>query len=165
MTIKEHICDLIPDCAKLEKFSIVNNIHVKFFWDAKSDKNLIGFLNETVFILHKYKCKIRILKGFTCDGGSTPRFSWSTTSDPYSTICLLGFILHDALYCTQYFTRAECDWILLEFLKELGVSWFTRNKIWFGVKAGGYLCAWRKHTKQTIETSRQYVLKEDIENA
>ena len=165
MTIKNMMCTAIPLDARLSEFDILKPIHVEFIWNVDDNKYNIKFLSECIFVLHKYNCKIIIRPGFICDGGTIPRISWTATSDPYSTRCFLGFILHDALYCTRYFTRAECDWILLELHKELGVDWFTRNKIWIAVKAAGGLCAWSKHTEQTIATSRSFVLKEEILNA
>ena len=164
MVIKNLQCAAIPGDAKLQNFGVLKSVNVEFVWDDQGEKYTIKFLSECIFVLRKYNCTIRILPGFVCDGGTLPRVSWTTTSDPYSTRCLLGFILHDTLYCTRYFDRNICDWVLLEFHQELGVDWLTRNKIYIGVRAGGYLCAWRKHTEQSIETSRQFVLKEGIEN-
>ena len=165
MVIRDLLCSAIPDDAQLVNFEIIKPVNVEFFWSHEQTKNNVKFLSELIFMLYKYKSKITILPHFISDGGSLRRINWTFTSDPYSTRCLIGFLLHDALYSTEYFTRDECDWILLELLQELGVGWFIRNKIWMGVRAGGWLEAWSKHTEKTIADARTLVLKEDIENA
>lgn len=49
--------------------------------------------------------------------------------------------VHDFLYATQglfgYFTRKECDDLLLSHMKELGVPWWKRQLMHRAVRLGG----------------------------
>jgi hypothetical protein len=150
-------CKAVPHDAKLKNFDVFGKYAHEDTWN-KNLKRLEAELTspEIRFVLRKYACEVIIKKGFKWDGGSVPRAQWTTAAPPFGTRYDLPFLLHDGTYAAQLFSRAQCDWILVEFLQEVGVCWYKRNKIWITVKAfGGF--TWGKHTEQSIEEARKYV--------
>jgi len=55
-------------------------------------------------------------------------------------------VVHDWLYYAAITTRALADDVLMEAMVLLGLPWFQRYPIWWGVRAGGWV-AWNKHRK------------------
>jgi len=76
------------------------------------------------------------------DFGSIPKFLQNIFSKDGSA--LYAYVLHDYLYQTGMFTRAECDLILEEAMWSLGVSWWRRKSVKFGLRVGGWK-AWNEH--------------------
>lgn len=58
-------------------------------------------------------------------------------------------VLHDYLYCGQGLTgalsRAECDRIFRDAMRDEGVNWLQRWAMWAGVRLGGWLY-WRQRS-------------------
>ena len=52
--------------------------------------------------------------------------------------------IHDWLYATGQFTRSVSDNVLLEALGVIGMDYWKRYLIWFGVRVGGWV-AWDHH--------------------
>jgi len=155
MGIEKIRSQLVPHDARLKEFDVVGDLTVTFSWNPETCRNEIVLHNELRYILFKYGVEIIARPKFKCDGGSVPRMFWSLISDPYATRYLLGFVLHDILYAAEYFPRSTCDWILLEILEELRVSWIRRNEVWSGVKIGGR-AVWSKHTPDSVHDARQH---------
>ncbi|OGV45209.1 MAG: hypothetical protein A2017_06620 [Lentisphaerae bacterium GWF2_44_16] len=158
MSLKLLRCKAVPHDAKLKDFEIIGSLQVAFVWNEKTCRNEIVLLSEMRFILYKYNCEIVFFPGFRCDGGSVPKAFWSAVSDPYSTRFLLAFFLHDGLYAAELFTRSECDWIFLELMRELGVSWRKRNEVWAAVRMGGWW-VWLGHMKTIVNENRKLIMK------
>ena len=81
--------------------------------------------NEFVITLDdkEYKYILTILPGFRTDGGSVPKvFQWFIKgwSNDYRYNGI--FILHDALYCTEYTTKSIADDMLRSSLRDYGVD-------------------------------------------
>lgn len=69
------------------------------------------------------------------DGGSIPKLFQNVIS-PWGR-GLKGFIIHDALYKFQWFTRAESDQCLWRMLKDLNDPSLEANVIYDAVRLGG----------------------------
>lgn len=102
------------------------------------------------------KHTILIKKGFVFDGASIPRFFWRTIGHPLQYPIVIAALPHDGIYAAELFDRSTCDWIFLELLQQMKVSWFKRNIIWIAVRGGGYF-VFKKHTKESIEEAKKYV--------
>jgi hypothetical protein len=85
------------------------------------------------------KGTIEVPAGFNTDFASVPRIfrNLLPPDGPYGRAA----VIHDYLYSTHglggELTREQCDRILLEAMKRLGVSWITRMTIFWAVRAGG----------------------------
>jgi hypothetical protein len=156
MTLKEIRCLLVPDDAELKNFEIVGNLDVRFIWNEKSQRNDILLLSDIRFVLKKYNCEILVKAGFICDGGSVPERFWDEISSPYATRYLLAFILHDAIYAAEIFTRDICDDIFLELMVELNCGWGGRNLAYMAVSQFGD-STWEDHTPKSIAEAKQSV--------
>lgn len=109
---------------------------------------------EENIITDKFEFYLTVHPGFKTDGGSIPDIFQNIIAPLGKN--LLAFLVHDALYATEYCTRAQADWILLELCEYLGASWPRRNAIYLSVRAGGWP-VWGKHTKKSIATARALI--------
>ena len=83
-------------------------------------------------------------KGFVTDLASIPRgLRWLLQQNGNSR---RAAVLHDFLYATQPFTRAEADGIFRAALKAERVVGIGRGLYWAGVRVGGWL-PWRRKSK------------------
>lgn len=153
---------MVPHDAKLSEFDVIGEFDMRKFWNPNTKKNNEVFLTPVRYILKKYNTEIIIWNGFQTDAGSVPQIAWTFVGDPFATRATLAYYLHDALWAIEAFDRKTCDWILLEFLQELGVNWWTRNHIWAAVKTfGGSI--WNEHkTNHSVEINSKFVKKETI---
>lgn len=83
------------------------------------------------------KAVVRVPDGFRTNFASVPQVLQSLISpigtyDPATT-------LHDYLYQFDGWARGEADGALKEAMEVLGVGWWTRQTIYAGVRAGGWL--------------------------
>lgn len=101
-----------------------------------------------------YEFDLKIKPGFKTDGGSIPK-AFQNIISPFGSY-LLAFLVHDALYATEYVTRAEADWILLELCEWLGANWIRRNEIYSAVRCAGGL-VWATHTAQGRDAARKLI--------
>lgn len=98
--------------------------------------------------------EITIKAGFITDGGSIPCwYRWRL--NPVGKF-LIAFLVHDILYASEYLSRSEADWILLELVEELGGNWVIRNIIWSAVRVGG-ASVYQAHTPESIGNARRLV--------
>lgn len=90
---------------------------------------------------------ITIPAGFVTDYASIPRPLWSIYSphDQYSRAA----IVHDYLYWSQLCTRTQSDNLFMIAMKESEVPETTRNKVYWGVRAGGE-SPWSQNTKERL---------------
>jgi hypothetical protein len=91
---------------------------------------------------------VTVLSGFQTDLASIPRFLWSIYP-PFGKYTNAA-IVHDWLYTFQPCTRAQADDVLLEAMEVCGVSWFTRNVIYYNVRMFGDPYWNRDHTADKI---------------
>lgn len=91
--------------------------------------------------------------GFTTDLASVPRPLW--TFWPPEGLYTIPAVIHDKNYTLQKFTRARCDAILLESMKDFGVPWYDRWPIYAGVRIGGWV-AWNEHAAKNKEAQNGY---------
>lgn len=99
--------------------------------------------------------------GFDFDGISVPRVAWSSTYHPYHHRTICAGLAHDALYAAELLTRSEDDAIFRDLLAESGVSWYTRQKMWLAVRAGGGF-VWDDHTRAEVAYYRTLVQFEEV---
>lgn len=99
---------------------------------------------------------IEIKAGFRYDGASIPRAVWALIGSPFTGKYLPAALLHDALYSAEIFNRKTCDKIFLEYMRDLGVSWWRRNSMWLAVRCFGG-SVWRDHTAQSVSEARYFV--------
>ncbi len=97
---------------------------------------------------------LQISPGFRTDGGSIP-IIFQNLFIPLGKY-LLAFLIHDALYATEYCTRLEADRILLEVLEWQGACWIRRNIIYAAVRCFGWR-VWRKHTPESLAAARYLI--------
>jgi hypothetical protein len=88
---------------------------------------------------------VSIPEGFITDLASVPRILWNVYP-PFGKY-IKSCCLHDFLYSqhrdgTKEYSRAYCDAVLLEAMKDEEVPRFTRCVIWTFVRLGGWV-AWR----------------------
>lgn len=75
--------------------------------------------------------------GFKTDLASIPRILWSWLS-PDDPQIRDAAVIHDYLYTVRdKGTRKEADELLVEMMKSLSASWFTRELVWTAVRVGG----------------------------
>lgn len=85
---------------------------------------------------------ILVPKGIKTDLGSIPRALQGIF--PKDGKAMFAYILHDYLYQTGMFSRLESDSILEEAMGTLGVSYWRRKTVKFGLRLGGWV-AWNEH--------------------
>jgi len=85
---------------------------------------------------------ILVPKGIKTDLGSIPRALQGIF--PKDGKAMFAYILHDYLYQTGMFSRLESDSILEEAMGTLGVSYWRRKAVKFGLRLGGWV-AWNEH--------------------
>lgn len=101
---------------------------------------------------------IVVTKGLMTDFGSIPKIFQNIISPIGKPT--RAFILHDALYQRQDYTRSKSDRILLDAMWCLGVNYFTRWSIYWAVRIGGGL-AWRQHAKENYERGNPVTRSDD----
>ena len=74
-------------------------------------------------------------EGFETDFSSIPRVF-------RAIIPVLGLqnkpsVWHDYMYVEKPVSRKEADWLFLEALQSVGISWLKRNAMWAAVRIGG----------------------------
>lgn len=108
---------------------------------------------------------ILVPPGFEHDFASIPRCVHSII--PKNGVHDKAAIIHDWLYATEFFSwiwafdqttdivenRAQCDWIFLEAMQVLKVSWLRRNVMYKAVRWGGE-SVWAKHDPMVVAANR-----------
>lgn len=89
---------------------------------------------------------IIVPKDFTTDFASVPKPFWPIFP-PYGRYSPAS-VIHDYLYGGQFRPRKECDDIFLEAMKVMEVNLFTRNTMYWAVRAFGY---WSYHGKNPLK--------------
>jgi hypothetical protein len=86
--------------------------------------------------------KFIIPAGFVTDFASVPRALWSIfpPHGKYSPAA----VLHDYLYRFSKLSRKRCDDIFLECMTALGVPYFKRYAMYWGLRVGGW-AAWNSY--------------------
>lgn len=122
------------------------------------------FLSSFGVYLPELKNTLRLFvaDGFVYDGASMRQALWSLLGHPLYGRHFLPALLHDILYATELFSRWQCDWIFLCYMKEQKVCWIKRNVMWFAVRCFGWL-VWRKHTYESKVTARFLIRLEYVD--
>jgi hypothetical protein len=107
-------------------------------------------LTEPLIYQPPYGLYIKVPAGFPCDLASIPRLFQLLI--PVNDSHRQAATLHDFLYAgrgvvegtavRQEFTRAECDVMFLDAMRESGVPRWKRYSMYLAVRAGGW-AAWR----------------------
>lgn len=90
---------------------------------------------------------LTVPQGFQTDLASIPRGLWNVLPP------VGGYdrpaVVHDFLYqhASTSLTRAEADAVLMEAMAWVGVGWWTRRTIYWGVRLGGWV-AWNHYRSQ-----------------
>ncbi len=94
---------------------------------------------------------ITVEASFVYNGASIPRMFWRVIGPPMAGKYAHATLLHDWLYRNKGYMRGDtwvsisrerADEVMLEVMREDDVSWWRRNAIHRGVRAGGGK-AWR----------------------
>ena len=114
--------------------SFYNYTCSKFTWHKVGD-NFIIDNKFTISLDDKNYCyKLTILPGFITDGGSIPRFfNWFAKGWTDDYLYNGIYILHDALYCTEYTTREIADDMLRSSLRDYGFDRLHASTICWAV--------------------------------
>ena len=84
-------------------------------------------------------------KYFITDLGSIPRIFWNII--PPLGPATLGYVIHDWLYSTQSFSRAQSDDCLLRLMGQFRVGWAARHTVYWALRACGWV-AWNEDAKK-----------------
>ena len=85
---------------------------------------------------------LSVPKGFVTDFASIPQIIANIF--PILDEHLPAAVMHDWLYSTGLYPRAQADRIFLQHMDRLGVPFWKRRAIYHGVRLGGWL-AWQDH--------------------
>lgn len=122
--------------------------------------------DDAALLLKDYHIRVKdlvfsALAGFDTDMGSIPRAFWTSVGHPFMASRGIQFITHDLNYCMNLMKQKASDDLLLDMLAAFGeTTWYTRNKIWLAVRAGGW-SVYPKTTKE-LETYGKYAFMTDI---
>lgn len=97
---------------------------------------------------------IVIPQGFESDGVSTPRFLWATISPAIDPRTIRAGVAHDFIYRTQppEWTRKQADEMFYDLCREDGLSWWTAQKAYLGLRLfGGKAWEDNKKLKENIK--------------
>lgn len=76
--------------------------------------------------------------GFVTDFASVPRGLWNLFP-PHGRYSKAA-VLHDYLYRCSKLERSYCDGVFLKCMEELGVPWWKRTAMYYGVRMFGGFC-------------------------
>ena len=93
------------------------------------------------------KATVTVPVGFKTDFASIPQVLWNIL--PPVGRYDRAAVVHDYLYQTQRYTRAQSDSVLHEAMEVLKVQAWRRKAIYAGVRVGGWH-AWREDGKHLI---------------
>ena len=99
------------------------------------DDKYFRLLNPLIFVSEKYKVKITAPIDLISDGPSVGR--WPLLFLLFGKKGKKAAVIHDWLYRCTFFTRAICDDIYFEALKDSGYVWTARG-MYSGVRLGGW---------------------------
>lgn len=94
---------------------------------------------------------ISVPAGFTTDFASVPQIFWNILP-PWGAYGKPA-VLHDWNYKHQEFSRYFCDAILAESMEAVGVPWWKRKLVYFGVRSGGWV-AWNGHKRRNSQEKK-----------
>jgi len=123
--------------------------------ECLADKGEIMLLKD-VRINLPGKGLLRIKSGFRFDGASIPRLLWSTTYHPFHHRVIVAALVHDALYASEMWERAEADNIFLLLLQKWGVPYYDRYKMYWAVRAFGG-SVWKEHTPESVAFAQKSI--------
>lgn len=106
----------------------------KFTWHEVGDNFVIDNKFKISLDDKEFRYELTILPGFMTDGGSIPKiFQWFAKgwTDDYRYNGI--YILHDALYCTEYATREIADDMLRSALRDYGMDRLHASMICWAV--------------------------------
>ncbi len=100
--------------------------------------------------------RIEIKKGFIYDGASIPSVFWSLIGSPFTGEYTRPALIHDALYCTHYYTKDETDTMFYMQMLACKVSEDKAMAIYYAVKffGGG---VFNNHNQESIKYNRKFV--------
>lgn len=102
---------------------------------------IVEVINDNTFVLRddfvvKYFDHTFVIDaGFVTDFASVPRVPIAFTL--FAGKAKKSAVLHDWLYTTKPFSRAECDKAFLCAMEAEGLGFFTRHAMYRGVRIGG----------------------------
>jgi hypothetical protein len=86
--------------------------------------------------------KVTVPAGFATDFASVPRAFWRIIP-PWGKYNRAA-VVHDWIYSENRFSRKAADWIFLDLMRRLGVSWWKRTVMYRAVRVGGWV-TWRRY--------------------
>lgn len=115
-------------------------------------------LKDGKYILLEDVCKlgIQVQSGFVTDFASIPKMFWSIIGSPLSGEYATASLIHDALYASEAYSRAECDRLFLVQMEADNVAYWKRTLMYYAVRVGGYF-VWKRHTKESINKARMFI--------
>ena len=112
-----------------------------------SERSLVQVI-ERPLVWEDTQFRLEVPLGFICDGASVPNLLWSVLDSTPLDLLLAG-IGHDFPYRRdgevwdletgqrRLLSREEADELLIRICTYLDVSWFDRQKIFYGIRVGG----------------------------
>lgn len=96
-----------------------------------------------------------VKKGFITDGASIPSL-FKIFFDSFQGNYTKSAILHDTLYRTNIINRKEADFLFLEGMRILNVSFFKRFFLYLGVRIGGWY-SYYSNTDDEIKKNKKFI--------
>jgi hypothetical protein len=116
-------------------------------------KGSYRLVSDFTYQCPRFLTRVVIKAGFVFDGASIPRLFWSTTGSPFLPEYIGPGLVHDNLYRAgkesngARISRKTADYVFGHALELNAVGWYTRYKLYQGVRLGGWK-AWNKHRKK-----------------
>ena len=127
------------------KFFVVEQYWLDGKWDGV---NWIT-LSEIEFSVDGQRFKIR--SGFVTDFASIPALA-HVTINRIGRACI-GYVVHDWLRndAQQEMSTKDADRALYEFMRLLGESWYTSNKVYYALRGFGWITKVGKNEFDTVD--------------
>lgn len=99
---------------------------------------------------------VRVMAGFVLDFGSIPPWAWPIVGHPLCIVCLVAYLIHDALYSAKLVSRKQADYALLYLLRLYKANPARRAAIYSVVRVFGCF-PWMRRRAGAARAARRYV--------
>lgn len=84
------------------------------------------------------------------NGASIPRIFWPIVGSPFDPDFAMASLVHDLMYLTHKYTRAQADEMLFQLLRQCGVELWRARTMWAFVRSFGQM-SWENDAGDTID--------------
>jgi len=123
-----------------------------------ADLNMLLEELEIIVTTDKEHLIFSFEKGFLHDWASVPDGIAQAVVKGSGADIIIAALIHDGLYGTHLFSRAQSDLLFREICKYCGMGFFKRYSAYYSVRAGG-AGAWKKASKSLNYEKRFFNVK------